>query len=78
METPGPPVDGGVVDEWVFVWKGGGEGSWFVSFRYLEDQALMAAVVVDLVPEYLKEYKNEWKADGLNNSKREEEVLDLK
>lgn len=34
--------------------EGGGEGPGFVSFRNLEDQTLMeAVVVVDLVPEVL-------------------------
>lgn len=59
VETPGPPVDRGVVDDGrrdgVFVRKGGGEGPRFVSFGNLKDQALMATVVVDLVPVILKE-----------------------
>lgn len=61
VEAPGPPVDGGVVDDGgqdgVFVCKGGGEGPWFVSVGDLEDQTLMEAVVVvvvDLVPVVLR------------------------
>lgn len=56
VEAPGPPVDGGAVDDGgqdgVFVCEGGGEGPWFVSVGDVEDQALVAAVVVvvDLVP----------------------------
>lgn len=64
METPGPPVDGGAINDGgqdgVFVCEGGGEGPWFVSMRDLEDQTLMTAVVVvvDLVPVVLKEGLN--------------------
>lgn len=60
VETASPPVDGGVVDDGgqdgVFVCKGGGKGSWFVSMGDVEDQALVAAVVVvvDLVPVVLQ------------------------
>lgn len=53
VEAPSPPVDRGAVDDGgqdgVFVCEGGGEGPWFVSIRYLENQ-ILEAVVVDLVP----------------------------
>lgn len=52
VETPGPPVDGGAVDDGgrdgKFVRKGGGEGPRFVSFRNLEDQAAAGLVSVSL------------------------------
>jgi len=67
VETPGPPVDGGVVDgrgeDGVFVRERGGEGPRFVPVGDLEDQTLGApaaaaadavVVVVDLVPEVLR------------------------
>lgn len=40
----------------MFVCKGGGKGPWFVSMGDVEDQALVAAVVVvvDLVPVVLR------------------------
>lgn len=49
VETPGPPVDG-VVNNGMFVCEGGGKGPWFVSMGDLEDQTLMAAAAVNLVP----------------------------
>lgn len=60
VEAPSPPVDGRVVDDrgqdGVFVSEGGGKRPRFVSVGDLEDQALMAAVVVviDLVPVVLR------------------------
>lgn len=58
MEAPGPPVNGGVVDDGgrdgVFVCEGGGEGPWFVSMGDLEDQTLMEAFVVNLVLVFLR------------------------
>lgn len=59
VEAPGPPVDGGVIDDGgqdgLFVCQGFGEGPGFVSTGDLEDQTLVAAaVVVDLVPVVLR------------------------
>lgn len=66
METAGPPVDRVAVDDWgedVFVGEGGGESPWFVSMGDLEDQSLMAAVVivVDLILEDLRGSKREFR-----------------
>jgi len=65
VEAPGPPVYGGAVNDWgqdgVFVCEGDGEGTRFVSVRNLEDQTLVAAVVVvvDLVPVVLRRRCNQ-------------------
>lgn len=66
VEAPGPPVDGGVVDDGgqdgVLVCEGGWEGPRFVAVGDLEDQTLMDAVVVvvDLVPVGLKRWTDGW------------------